>query len=66
MYRNLANVGLKRLGGGVNTNFASVLRKDSIASLFTSLTDTMRSFFAQHDHLGVFHYMIDFLDFMNI
>ena len=36
------------------------------ATLFTGLTDTMRSFFAQHDHLGVFHYVIDCLDFMNI
>ena len=36
------------------------------ASLFTSDTNTMRSFFAQRDHLGVFHYVIACLDFMNI
>ena len=36
------------------------------AGLFTSQTDTMRSFFAQQDHLGVFHYVIDCLDFMQI
>ena len=36
------------------------------AGLFTSQTDTMRSFFAQQDHLGVFHYVIDCVDFMQI
>ena len=36
------------------------------ASLFTNHTDTMRSFFAQQDHSGVFHYVMDCLDFMNI
>ena len=33
---------------------------------FTPQTDTMRSFFAQHDHLGVLNYVIDCLNFMNI
>ena len=32
------------------------------ADLFTSSTDTMRSFFAQPDQMGVFHYVIDCLD----
>ena len=36
------------------------------ASLFTGSTDTMRSFFAQPDHVGVFHYVVDCLDFMMI
>lgn len=36
------------------------------AGLFTPSTDTMRSFFAQQDHLGVLNYVIDRLDFMNI
>ncbi len=36
------------------------------ASLFTGSTDTMRSFFAQPDHMGVFHYVIDCLDFIMI
>ena len=36
------------------------------ADLFTPHTDTMRSFFAQQDHLGVLNYVIDCLDFMNI
>ena len=32
--------------------------------LFTPRTDTMRSFFAQQDHLVVLNYVIDCLDFM--
>ena len=36
------------------------------ASLFTSSIDTMRSSFAQRDHMGVFHYVVDCLDFMKI
>ncbi len=36
------------------------------ASLFTNDTNTMRSFFAQRDHLGVFHYVMDCLDLMHI
>ena len=36
------------------------------ASLFTGSTDTMRSFFAQPDHMGVFHYVVDCLDFKMI
>ena len=36
------------------------------AGLFTSNTDTMRSFFAQPDRMGVFHCVIDCLDFMKI
>ena len=34
--------------------------------LFASDTDTMRSFFAQPDHMGVFRYVMDCLDFMKI
>ena len=36
------------------------------ADLFTPATDTMRSFFAQPDHLGVLNYVIDCLDCMDI
>ncbi len=36
------------------------------ASLFTDTAGTMRSFFAQPDHVGVFHYVVDCLDFMMI
>ena len=36
------------------------------ADLFTSSIDTMRSFSAQPDRMGVFHYVIDCLDFMKI
>ncbi len=36
------------------------------ASLFTDTAGTMRSFFAQPDHIGVFHYVVDCLDFMMI
>ena len=36
------------------------------ADLFTSSTNTMRSIFAQPDRMGVFHYVIDCLDFMKI
>jgi len=32
------------------------------ADLFTPRTDTMRSFFAQQDHLGVLNYVIDCLN----
>ena len=36
------------------------------ADLFTGSTDTMRSFFAQPDHMRVVHYVIDCLDFIKI
>ena len=36
------------------------------AGLFTGNTDTMRSFFAQPDHVGGFHYVVECLDFMMI
>ena len=35
------------------------------ADLFTATTTTMRLFFAQSDHLRVFHYVIDCLNMMN-
>ena len=35
-------------------------------NLFTGNTDTMRSFFAQPDHMGVFRYVMDCLDFIEI
>ena len=35
-------------------------------NLFTGNTDTMRSLFAQPDHMGVFRYVMDCLDFMKI
>ena len=34
--------------------------------LFEGCVYNMRAFFAQHDHLGVFHYVIDCLNFMDI
>ena len=40
--------------------------RSQYADLFTGNTDTMRSFFAQTDHVGVFHYVTDCLDFMKI
>ncbi len=36
------------------------------AGLFTASTDTMSSFCAQPDHMGVFYYVVDWLDFMMI
>ncbi len=36
------------------------------AYLSTGATDTMRSFFAQPEPMGVFHYVVDCLDFMMI
>ena len=36
------------------------------AGLFMPSTDTMRSFLAQQDHLGVLNYVIDCSDFINI
>ena len=36
------------------------------ADLFTPRTDTMRSFSAQQDHLGVLNYVIDCVNFMHI
>lgn len=35
------------------------------SDLFTATTHTMRSFFAQREHLGVFHYDIDCLNIIN-
>ena len=36
------------------------------ADLFTSETDTMRSFFGQKNHMKVFSFILDCLDFLNI
>ena len=36
------------------------------ADLFTPHTDTMCSFFAQQDHLGVLNYVTDCLKFMHV
>ena len=36
------------------------------ADVFTPRTVTMRSFFAQQNHLGVLDYVIDCLNFMDI
>ena len=36
------------------------------AHLFEGCGRNMRAFFAQRDYLGVFHYVIDCLNFMNI
>ena len=35
-------------------------------SLFTSDTDTMRSFFGQKDHMQVFRFILDCLDFLKV
>ena len=36
------------------------------AALFTPDTNTMRSFFAQPDHMRVFKFVLDCLDFLNL
>ena len=36
------------------------------AALFTPDTDTMRSFFAQQDHIQVFKFVLDCLDFLKL
>ena len=46
------------------TALASLLSR--YADLFKSSTDTIRSIFAQPDRMGVFHYVIDYLNFMKI
>ena len=40
--------------------------RQQYASLFTSQTDTMRSFFGQRDHMQVFKFILDCLDCLNI
>ena len=40
--------------------------RQQYADLFTPRTETMRSFFAQQDHLGVLNYVIDCQNFMNM
>ena len=50
---------------GFKCNALASLRS-RYASLFTGSTDTMRSFSAQPDHMGVFHYVVDCLVFMMI
>ena len=40
--------------------------RQQYAALFTADTDTMRSFFAQQDHMQVFNFILDCLDFLNI
>ena len=41
----------------------SVVEALTRLDLFTPRTDTMRSFFAQQDHVGVLNYVIDCLNF---
>ena len=36
------------------------------AALFSTHTDTMRSFFAQKDHMQVFNFVLAYLDFLKI
>ena len=36
------------------------------AALFTPDTDTMMSFFAQQDHMQVFKFVLDCLDFLKL
>ena len=45
---------------------AFVSLRSRYASLFASSTDTMKSFFAQPDHMGIFHYVVDCLGFMKV
>jgi len=40
--------------------------RQQYAALFTADTDTMRSFFAQQDHMQVFNFILDCLDFLDI
>ncbi len=42
-----------------------VVWSEQYAALFTADTDTMRSFFAQQDHMQVFHFILDCLDFLS-
>ncbi len=40
--------------------------RQQYAALFTADTDTVRSFFAQQDHMQVFNFILDCLDFLQI
>ena len=40
--------------------------RQQYASLFSTNTDTMRSFFAQQDHMRVFKFILGCLDFLQI
>ena len=40
--------------------------RQQYATLFSPETDTMRSFFAQRDHMQVFNFILDCLDFLKI
>ena len=40
--------------------------RQQYAALFTPDTNTMRSFFGQANHMQVFHFILDCLDFLNI
>ena len=40
--------------------------RQQYASLFSANTDTMRSFFAQQDHMQVFKFVLDCLDVFQI
>lgn len=40
--------------------------RQQYAALFTSDTDTMRSFFGQKDHMQLFSFILDCLDFLDI
>ena len=40
--------------------------RQQYAAWFTADTDTMRSFFAQQDHMQVFDFILGCLDFLNI
>ncbi len=40
--------------------------RQQYAALFTPGTDTMRSFFGQKDHMQVFSFILDCLDFLDV
>ena len=48
------------------TALAPLSSRQQHPDLFTPRTDTMRSFFAQQDYLGVSNYIIDCLSFQDI
>ena len=48
------------------TALAPLSSRQQHPDLFTPRTDTMRSFFAQQDHLEVLNYIIDRLNFKDI
>ena len=60
----LATVVLLVMKNTLFLNVLPLLLRDSGMRTFSRLELTMRSFFAQPDHIGVLRYVLDCLDFM--